>query len=651
MHLYVIFMKKKEINGGIVMKCFKRLTACIIATALCVSSSGTIFALSDNDKKDISEKFSDYLLEKYEVTRSEIAAGRNSLPDTDKIPVLVWCRDDIDHDEAVREALPVLVNDLKETAGLRNLAVTSETTLNDVMSLGAEPTAEAIQEYIETERDVSCRMYSELNGEFAKKYMSDMEVTYISKYSPVVVANLSLNETVELAEKDVTVEFAYYGARPGRLEALDVSTVVTGGQLVHNSLGYTGEGVKIGELDGDVPDIVYKAQLTPVFNNVHINLDGFHQAGNHGTGVACILIGQQTNNYTAGMAPDAELYATSIFKYNAYTDEYDPHYLEQTEWLLSNGANVINVSYVFGEDGDCTYGSYAKWLDHIAVNHYVTLVQSSGNFQSSVSDGANKVISGAMAYNIITVGNIDDKNTVNLSDDELCSSSAYSASNTLAYKPDICAPGTGIVNEAYPNGMTGTSASAPHVTGTVALMFEAKPTLKLYPEVVKAILTAAVNPDSDHRYWVSDWTSNTAVDSYAKYGAGLLDAYHATQAAYNVNYEYGVLSSTNNQVTYNLNVPSTGLTVRVSLAFHKYNAINNSHTSLSNVVEHDLQDLDLRIIAPDNTVIRTSLSSNNSVENIEFGAMQTGNYTIVVNKVPNSYTGNVEYGLAWMEAY
>jgi len=61
-------------------------------------------------------------------------------------------------------------------------------------------------------------------------------------------------------------------------------------------------------------------------------------------------------------------------------------------------------------------------------------------------------------------------------------------------------------------------------------------------------------------------------------------------------------------------------------------------------------DLDLRIIAPDNTVIRTSLSSNNSVENIEFGAMQTGNYTIVVNKVPNSYTGNVEYGLAWMEA-
>lgn len=381
-------------------------------------------------------------------------------------------------------------------------------------------------------------------------------------------------------------------------------------------------------------------------SNVHINLDGFHQAGNHGTGVACILIGQQTNNYTAGMAPDAELYASSIFKYNPNTDEYDPYYLEQTEWLLSNGVNVINVSYTFGEDGYCTYGAYAKWLDHIAVNHYVTFVQSAGN------DGVNKVISGAMAYNIITVGNIDDKNTVNLGDDELCSSSSYSALNTLAYKPDICAPGTGIVNEARPNGMTGTSASAPHVTGTVALMFEAKPTLKLYPEVVKAILTAAVNPDSDHRYWVSDWTSNTAVDSYAKYGAGLLDAYHATQAAYNVNYEYGVLSSTNNQVTYNLNVPSTGLTVRVSLAFHKYNSINNtSHTSLYNVVEHDLQDLDLRIIAPDNTVIRTSLSSNNSVENIEFGAMQTGNYTIVVNKVPNSYTGNVEYGLAWMEAY
>ena len=193
-------MKKKEINGGIVMKCFKRLTACIIATALCVSSSGTIFALSDNDKKDISDKFSDYLLEKYNVSRNDIR-NLNVSKDTEKVPVIVWCKNDIDHDAATREAIPELLKDMSDQYVLRDLSVVTQTSLPDIIRPDTKVSAAAIQNFIETEREVSSRMYEELNLKFSEKYMSDMEVTYISRYSPVVIAKLSLDEVIELAER------------------------------------------------------------------------------------------------------------------------------------------------------------------------------------------------------------------------------------------------------------------------------------------------------------------------------------------------------------------------------------------------------------------------------------------------------------------
>ena len=116
-------------------------------------------------------------------------------------------------------------------------------------------------------------------------------------------------------------------------------------------------------------------------------------------------------------------------------------------------------------------------------------------------------------------------------------------------------------------------------------------------------------------------------------------------------YYYGTVSSTNTEDSYTFNVPTAGLDVRVSLAFHKYNSINStSHTPSSTVIEHALQDLDLWVVAPDNTVVWKSQTWYNNVENIEFTATQTGNYTIYVKKIPNSYTGSVQYGVAWMEA-
>lgn len=104
--------------------------------------------------------------------------------------------------------------------------------------------------------------------------------------------------------------------------------------------------------------------------------------------------------------------------------------------MISQGVNVITASRSIGGDGLNTYGSMSQWLDHIAYNHDIHFVKSAGN------EGTDGVTSWGMAYNILTVGNIDDRRTTSYSDDIIRDSSSRYSGNGLAFKPDICAPGS-----------------------------------------------------------------------------------------------------------------------------------------------------------------------------------------------------------------
>src|SRR5262249_6371907 len=125
-------------------------------------------------------------------------------------------------------------------------------------------------------------------------------------------------------------------------------------------------------------------------------------------------------------------------------------------------------------------------------NRFRTVVVAAGN----EGGGTGEVLSPAMAYSVISVGNFDDRNTVAWTDDVMNSSSSYVdpiSTHGDREKPELAAPGTNI-NATTPTSPwiggigTGTSFSAPMVTGVVGLMLQRQNWLRDWPETVKAVL-------------------------------------------------------------------------------------------------------------------------------------------------------------------
>jgi serine protease AprX len=221
-------------------------------------------------------------------------------------------------------------------------------------------------------------------------------------------------------------------------------------------------------------------------------------------------------------------------------------------------ANVINVK-VSNDDGSATASSAVAGLQWVLNNHSqynIRVVNLSLNsaapesYHTSPLDAAVEVLwfhkivvvvsagnnGTAMLYPpandpfVITVGAVDDKGTASLSDDVIASFSAYGTTGDGVQKPDLVAPGKNIVslmgdtNGIIPSGhpgnkvgtmyfrMSGTSTSAPIVSGAAALLLQDEPNLT--PDQVKYRLKATAN---------KSWAGYTA----AKAGAGTVNVYAA----------------------------------------------------------------------------------------------------------------------------
>ncbi len=575
------------------MKKFKKgLVCCILSLALVFTLTGGI-AISADDET-VASKISDSL--------------REEMANSETVQIFVWLKDSIKNEDVQAQVFEELKIGEKEQKMI--LGEIEEGTVDD----------DLLDSYIERKNDVYSSLYEANNSKLVNEYFKDEKVLFMSTLTPMAVIEVESSKVEKIAQyKDVTfLDLYVYSPK----DNADVSVPLIKSNTVNNTYGYTGAGVKIGQVELGVPN-------SSVSNVVVRN-------GSYVTPHATLVAG-----IISSVAPDAQIYSVSTATSNITNG--GPSYIAAIEWLITtHNVNIINSSYTPDEDS-FSYDSYCLWIEHIAINHSVHIVQAAGNA------GAGGVATPGMAFNVITVGNLNDNNSLDYDDHSLWHTSSYSTLENFAYKPDLVAPGTEITYNGITD--TGTSFAAPHVTGAVALMCEQKNTLKTQQRAVKAILAATVDSNSPHYYTPEYWAPSIA-NNYSHYGAGVLNCKNAYTTIrysryYNGSFTPAQVSAGTTQ-SYSMNVTSGMTHIRVALA-SLCTVTNYSHNGLTGNTQQPILDLDIYIYY-NGVLIASSEIGNGNIEIIDFDPRDygTGTYTIkVVPYSPSAVSTNTFYTVAW----
>lgn len=247
----------------------------------------------------------------------------------------------------------------------------------------------------------------------------------------------------------------------------------------------------------------------------------------HGTHMAGIIggIGTMSSGARMGVAPKVNLLNVKVS--DAQGRSYTSDVVNALQWIYDN-RNTYNIKVVNLSLNSTVPESYHTSPLSAAVEilwfNKIVVVVSAGN--NGTGSGPVTLYPPANDPFVITVGAVDDKGSVNPTDNTVPAFSAYGTTESGFAKPEIVAPGMNIISTLagtnsyayvnYPNNrvdanyfrMSGTSASAAVVTGAVALLLQDEPNLT--PDQVKYRLMATAN---------KNWSNYNST----KAGAGLLD--------------------------------------------------------------------------------------------------------------------------------
>ncbi len=305
---------------------------------------------------------------------------------------------------------------------------------------------------------------------------------------------------------------------------LDGTTATVGATSVRQDLGYDGAGIGVAVIDSGVttwhddlsapgvPGSQRIDQFVDFVNGQQIPYDDY----GHGTHVAGIIAGNgfDSDGARAGVAPGARLLVLKVLDGNGRGRISDV--IAAIDYVVANQGTfhtrVINLSVGAG-----VFESYNSDLLTLAakkaVDRGIVVVAAAGN--AGRNSQGRDVYGGTLAPGnapwVLTVGASSTQGTVDRGDDIMARFSSRGPSAVdRAAKPDLVAPGVGteslsapgstlytsrsqyLINGTVPTPfmpylvLSGTSQATPVVTGTVALMLQANPTLS--PNAVKAIL-------------------------------------------------------------------------------------------------------------------------------------------------------------------
>ena len=335
------------------------------------------------------------------------------------------------------------------------------------------------------------------------------------------------------------------------------TSLTIGTKAIRQTLGLTGAGIGVAVIDSGVAawhdDLTNNsATLYPYGNQRVTTFVDFvngqtapYDDDGHGTHVAGIIAGNgyDSNGQKAGAAPDASLVVLKVL--DGQGSGTISNIIAALDWVLANH-NTYNIRVVNMSVGAAIHESaYTDPLTLAAkrvVDAGVVVVAAAGNFgkNSAGLPQYGGVSAPGNAPWVLTVGASSTQGTSRRTDDVVGGFSSRGPTYIdWQAKPDLVAPGTGTVSLAAAGSnfyltkvsqllpgsiptadlpylsLSGTSMAAPVVSGVVALMLQANPSLT--PNAVKAIL----------QYTAQQYPNYNALTQ----GAGFLNAVGAVRLA------------------------------------------------------------------------------------------------------------------------
>lgn len=309
-------------------------------------------------------------------------------------------------------------------------------------------------------------------------------------------------------------------------------------QSIRLPTSYTGKGVGVAVLDTGVSRLADLGKRVLVRVDFTPDHDGYDRYG-HGTHMAGLIAGDGSlsGGTWSGAAPKANLVSVKVAPRDGSTDV--SVVIAAMQWLVAHRSiyNIRILNLSFGTDAVQSYVldplNYAVervWHSGIAV------IVAAGN-RGSLPGTVNKP--GDDPF-VITVGAADLRGTSTTSDDVVASFSSRGPTHDLVAKPDLVAPGVGMVSNRaagstldteYPAGRigtyyfkgSGTSQAAAVVSGVAALMLQANPSMT--PDVLKATLVGTASGMEGALGTDAPGAGSGLVDARAAVRASVANAY------------------------------------------------------------------------------------------------------------------------------
>ena len=333
----------------------------------------------------------------------------------------------------------------------------------------------------------------------------DVREAYFAKYKGIVVDNILTNDTPKdeadestkgsvFVENEIKIPRQPYALTENNLQSIRKSNAET---LFSSPYNLSGKGITVGVIDAGGARVTHREFDNNRVENI-TKLD-IHRHTTHVVGTIA----------AKGLKEDARGFANRV---KVKVDSFNHLYNARAMYYFYNSLGIEITNHSYGSDNPDYQGVYewdSRKADYTVFKQpNIIAVKSAGNDRGRAEYSDYSCIKRvANAKNIITVGAIEEDNSI----------AYFSSTGPLKsgrIKPDLVAKGrhiysVGSMNDTSYVDKSGTSMSAPAVTGVLALMQEEYIKVngkKMREDIAKGILVNSAQdlgragPDGEYGY-------------------------------------------------------------------------------------------------------------------------------------------------------